>query len=180
MSHFERPKIKDLAKRLGIDRRSFARVLASREIPGFERGTKGRWRLVDLAAFEAWAKEYLAAVEAKHQRAVKSQAGRVLELEKGARFNRRYGHTKSAEGCEREIRFIKTGDNTVTISMMEKARQLRISPQAVRNRIAAGKINGVRFTGQRWRFEISAFNGSTEKIPAVFRQSGNITAGKEC
>jgi hypothetical protein len=39
--------------------------------------------------------------------------------------------------------------------MTQKARQLGITPQAVRNRIAAGKINGVRFTGQRWRFEIA-------------------------
>jgi hypothetical protein len=155
MSHFERPKIKDLAKRLGIDRRSFARLLVSKEMPGFERGPKGRWRLVDLLAFEAWAKEYRAAGEAKHKRAVKSQKGRILELERAARFDRRYGHIKSAESCEREIRFIETAANTVTISMTEKARQLGITPQAVRDRIAAGKINGARFTGQRWRFEQS-------------------------
>jgi DNA-binding Xre family transcriptional regulator len=149
MSHFQRPKIKDLAKSLGIDRRSLARLLASGKVPGFERGPTGRWRLVDFGAFEAWAKEYREAGEAKHHRAMKSQTGRVLELERGARFSRRYGHIKSAESCEREIRFIETAENTVTISMTQKARQLGITPQAVRNRIAAGKINGVRFTGQR-------------------------------
>jgi hypothetical protein len=103
MSHFQRLKIKDLAKSLGIDRRSLARLLASGKVPGFERGPTGRWRLADLAAFEAWVKEYREAGEAKHHRAMKSQTGRVLELERGARFSRRYGHIKSAESCEREI-----------------------------------------------------------------------------
>jgi hypothetical protein len=156
MSHFKRTKIKDLAVRLGIDRRSLARLLASREIPGLARGANGRWRLVDLPAFESWAKEYRATAEARCQRGVKLQCDKVHELRRGSRFHRDWGDARLAESCEREIQRIEAEHIRSSLSTTQMARMLRITSQAVRDRAASGKIKGARLIGQRWRFELSA------------------------
>jgi hypothetical protein len=155
MSHFGRTKVKDLAQRLGIDRRSLARLLASKEIPGFERTPKGRWRLVDLSVFEVWAKEYRATAEARCGRASRIQRDRVSELRRCVRFTREWSPSDSAmiKGCENEIQRIETEEIRPSLSTTQKARELGITSQAVRDRAASGKIPRARLIGQRWRFE---------------------------
>ena len=83
---------------------------------------------------------------------------RVRELKSGVRFTRSWcpSDTDMIERCERELQRIETEEIRPSLSTTQKAQELGITTQAVRDRAVAGKIPGARLIGQRWRFELPA------------------------